>query len=210
MQSSATTVDAYLKSLPDDRRQTVQAVREVILKNLNAGFKEGMQYGMIGYCVPHSVYPAGYHCDPRQPLPFAGLASQKNYLSLYLMSVYGDGPHWDWFHEAWAKTGKKLNMGKCCIRFKRVEDLALDVIADALRRTTAQSYIAHYEDVLGQVRSRRQKGPSSAGEARGKRAGAAHVESATKPKLAKKPAAKTKMATKQKPAVNKKPAVKKR
>ncbi len=210
MQSSATTVDAYLKSLPDDRRETVQAVREVILKNLDAGFKEGMQYGMIGYCVPHSVYPAGYHCDPRQPLPFAGLASQKNYLSLYLMSVYGDGPHWDWFHEAWAKTGKKLNMGKCCIRFKRVEDLALDVIADALRRTTVQSYIAHYEDVLDQVRSRRQKGTASAGETRGKRAGAAQVESATKPKLAKKPAAKAKPATKRNPAVKKQTAAKKR
>ena len=210
MQSSATTVDAYLKSLPDDRRQTVQAVREVILKNLNAGFKEGMQYGMIGYCVPHSVYPAGYHCDPRQPLPFAGLASQKNYLSLYLMSVYGDGPHWDWFHEAWAKTGKKLNMGKCCIRFKRVEDLAFDVIADALRRTTAQSYIAHYEEVLSQVRSRRQKGPASAGEAPGKRAGAAPVKSAKKSHPTNKGTAKKKPATKRNSAVKKQPAAKKR
>lgn len=210
MQSSATTVDAYLKSLPEDRRESVRGVREVILRNLDAGFKEGMQYGMIGYFVPHTVYPAGYHCDPRQPLPFAGLASQKNYLSLYLMSVYGDGPHWNWFHEAWAKTGKKLNMGKCCIRFKRVEDLALDVIAEALRRTTAQSYISHYEDVLSQVRSRSQKGPASAGEARGKRAGAASVKSATKPKPAKKPTAKKKPAIKKKPAVKKKAAAKKR
>ena len=210
MQSSATTVDAYLKSLPGDRRETVQAVREVILKNLDAGFKEGMQYGMIGYCVPHSVYPAGYHCDPRQPLPFAGLASQKNYLSLYLMSVYGDGPHWNWFHEAWAKTGKKLNMGKCCIRFKRVEDLALDVIAEALRRTTAQSYIAHYEEVLRQTRSRPRKGPASAGAASGKRAGAAPVKSAKKSHPTKKGTVKKKPATKRNPAVKKQTAAKKR
>ena len=162
MQSSATTVDAYLKSLPADRRRAVEAVRRVILDNLDAGFAEGMQYGMIGYAVPHSVYPPGYHCNPKQPLPFACLASQKNYLSLYLMSVYGDGPHWDWFHAAWAKTGKKLNMGKCCIRFQRAEDLALDVIAEALRRTSAAAYIANYERVLGQMRSRPKGRPTAA------------------------------------------------
>jgi hypothetical protein len=154
---------------------------------------------MIGYFVPHSIYPAGYHCDPRQPLPFAGLASQKNYLSLYLMSVYGDGPHWNGFREAWAKTGKKLNMGKCCIRFKRAEDLALDVIADALRRTTAAGYIAHYEGVLSQTRGARQQEPVSSGKTRGKRARAAPVKSAAKRKAAKK-----------KTAVKKKPAARKR
>lgn len=209
MRSSATTVDAYLESLPDDRRESVRAVRDIIVKNLDAGFREGMQYGMIGYFVPHSVYPAGYHCDPRQPLPFAGLASQKNYLSLYLMSVYGDGPHWNWFHEAWAKTGKKLNMGKCCIRFKRAEDLALDVIADALRRTTAQSYIAHYEEVLNQVRSRPRKGPPSAGEARGARAGA-KVAAAKKSTTKAATKSETKATAKEKPVVKKKPATKKK
>ncbi len=167
MQSSAPSVEAYLKTLPKDRRTSVEVVRDVIRKNLDAGFEEGMQYGMIGYFVPHRVYPAGYHCNPKQPLPFAGLASQKNYLSLYLMSIYGEGPHWNGFREAWAKTGKKLNMGKCCIRFKRAEDLALDVIAEALRRTTAKAYIVHYEEVLSQVR-RRPKGRPIAAKTRGK------------------------------------------
>lgn len=148
MQSKATTVNQYLAEMPEDRRQAIQAVRSVLLDSLDGGFEEGMQYGMIGYFIPHSHYPAGYHCDPKQPLPFAGLASQKNYMSLYLMSVYGEGDHWSWFREAWAKTGKKLDMGKCCIRFRKVEDLALDVIAEAVRRTPAAKYIEFYENAL--------------------------------------------------------------
>lgn len=154
MQSKASTVDAYLKSLPEDRRTAVQAVREVFLKNLDKDYEEGMQYGMIGYYVPHKVFPPGYHCDPKQPLPFAGLASQKNHMSLYMMSLYGGGAGDDtceagglqaWFQDAWAKTGKKLDMGKCCIRFKKLDDLALDVIAEAIRRTPARKFIEHYE-----------------------------------------------------------------
>ncbi|MCC6130446.1 MAG: DUF1801 domain-containing protein, partial [Acidobacteria bacterium] len=128
MQSKAPTVDEYLASLPEDRRAALAAVRDVIRKNLDPSYEEGMQYGMIGYYVPHSVYPAGYHCDPKQPLPFAGLASQKGHMSLYLMCVYGDSEQEKWFREEWAKTGKKLDMGKSCVRFKKVEDLALGVI----------------------------------------------------------------------------------
>jgi hypothetical protein len=94
------------------------------------------------------VYPAGYHCDPRQPLPFAGLASQKQYMSVYLMPVYGEGEDEQWFRKAWAATGKKLDMGKCCIRFKKVEDLALDVIGEAIRRAPVQRHIAFYQEVL--------------------------------------------------------------
>ncbi|MGD9648981.1 MAG: DUF1801 domain-containing protein [Pirellulales bacterium] len=186
MQSSATSVAAYLKTLPPERRASVEAVRKVILQNLDAGFAEGMQYGMIGYFVPHRIYPAGYHCNPQQPLPFAGLASQKNYLSLYLMSIYGEGPHWNWFREAWAKTGKKLDMGKCCIRFKRAEDLALDVIGEALRRTTAKEYIARYEEVLGQMRSRPKGRPAPAAKTGQK--------STARPATKKKPARATKAA----------------
>src|SRR5882672_4093276 len=119
MQSKATTVEQYLAELPEDRRRAIAAVREVILENLDEDYEEGMQYGMIGYYVPHSVYPAGYHCDPGQPLPFAALASQKNYMSLYLMSLYGAGDHLKWFQQAWKKAGKKLDMGKCCVRFKK-------------------------------------------------------------------------------------------
>jgi hypothetical protein len=145
MQSKATTVEAYLAELPPDRRAAIGAVRRVILKNLDKDFQEGMAYGMIGYCVPHRLYPAGYHCDPKQGLPFAALASQKNHMALYLMSVYGSPEHERAFKEAWAKTGKTLDMGKSCIRFRRVEDLALDVIGDAIRRVKASGYIKAYE-----------------------------------------------------------------
>jgi Domain of unknown function (DU1801) len=148
MQSKATTVEQYLAELPEDRRKAIEAVRRVVLKNLDKDYEEGIQYGMIGYYVPHRVYPAGYHCDPRQPLPFAGLASQKNHMSLYLMCVYGSTDHAHWFTEAWAKTGKKLDMGKSCVRFKKVEDLALDVIGEAIKRVPAKQYIAYCEASL--------------------------------------------------------------
>lgn len=156
MHSAAETVDAYLAALPDDRRGLVDAVRKVILDNLDPAYVEIMQYGMIGYAVPHSLFPAGYHGDPKQPLPFAALASQKNYVSLYLMGLYcgsdGQGENDDaaWFRQAWADSGKKkLDMGKACIRFKKLDDIALDVIAEAIRRVPAQRYIERYRQVQG-------------------------------------------------------------
>ncbi|MGE3109563.1 MAG: DUF1801 domain-containing protein [Phycisphaerales bacterium] len=154
MQSKATTVEQYLAELPPDRRAAIEQVRTVILKNLDrgadgkSGYQEGMGYGMIGYHVPHHVYPPGYHCNPEMPLPFAGLASQKNHMSIYLMTVYGDGGHWREFTQAWARTGKKLDMGKCCIRFRKVEDLALDVIGEAICRTPVKRYIEFYEKAI--------------------------------------------------------------
>jgi hypothetical protein len=159
MQSKAATVAQYLKELPADRRTAITAVRAVIRANLDPLFEEGMQYGMIGYYVPHRVYPPGYHCDPCQPLPFICLASQKNYLSLYLGCAYGPDREQP-FRAAWAKTGKKLDMGKSCIRFKKVEDLALDVIGGAIRKTSARGFIKYYESVIKDVMrsSRRRKG----------------------------------------------------
>src|ERR1700757_5079896 len=150
MSNKPTTVAEYLSGLTEDRRKAIEAVRQVILKNLDKDYEEGIQYGMIGYYVPHRVHPAGYHCDPKQPLPFAGLASQKNYMSLYLMCVYGDTPHSDWFRNAWAKTGKKLDMGKSCIRFKKLDDLALDIIGEAIRRVPAKKYINYCQNALAQ------------------------------------------------------------
>ena len=156
----------YLKSLPDDRREAVNAVRKVIRANLDKQYEEGVQYGMIGYYVPHKIFPAGYHCDPKQPLPFAALASQKNYLSLYMMGVYcgcGEGPgsaetpDARWFREAWAKTGKKLDMGKACVRFKKVEDLALDVIGEAIKRMPAKIYIERYLATLAKTSAGKKK-----------------------------------------------------
>lgn len=147
MQSKAATVQQYLDELPADRRAAIEAVRSVILKNLDRkGFEEGIQYGMIGYYVPHSVFPAGYHCDPKQPLPFVALASQKNYMSLYM--TYGDEEQKAWFADAWAKTGKKLDMGKSCIKFKNVEELALEVVGEAIRRVPAEAFVASYEASL--------------------------------------------------------------
>ena len=155
VQSQAKTVKAYLAELPVDRRQIISAVRQVILDNIDSGFEEGMQYGMIGYYVPHSLYPAGYHCDPKQPLPFACLASQKNYCSLYMMALYtGDTPLSQWFLDAWKKSGKKLDMGKSCLRFKKLDDLALDVIGKAFRRISMKEYVGIYEAALKAPRER--------------------------------------------------------
>lgn len=149
MQSRAATVDAYLAELPDERRELIATVRQLILSNLDSSFEEGMQYGMIGYYVPHALYPAGYHCDPKQPLPFACLASQKNYCSLYMMALYtGMSPISQWFLDAWKKTGKKLDMGKSCLRFRKLDDLALNVLGEAFQRISAIKYIELYESTL--------------------------------------------------------------
>lgn len=148
VQSTTTTVDAYLAALPDDRREAIAAVRDVILKNLPKGVAEGMQYGMIGYFIPHSVYPPGYHCDPKQPLPVASIASQKSHMALYLMTVYGNETEEAWFRDAWTATGKKLDMGKACVRFKKIEQVPLEVVGEAFRRLSVESYIQRYEAVL--------------------------------------------------------------
>lgn len=150
MQSKANTVKEYLASLPTDRRTAIEAVRKVILANLDKDYEEGMQYGMIGYYVPHSVYPPGYHCNPKQPVPFVSLASQKNHMALYLGIPYcgcaggevtSDG---QWFRENWAKAGKKLDMGRACLRFNTLDDLALDVIGKAVKRIPAKRCILTY------------------------------------------------------------------
>lgn len=154
MQSKATTVKEYLAALPPERRDALEAVRAVIRRNLDSDYEEGMQYGMIGYYVPHRVFPPGYHCDPKQPLPFAGLAAQKNHLAVYLMAVYGDSEKQEWLRQEWTGAGKKLDMGKSCIRFKRVEDLALDVIGEAIRRVPAKKFIEMYEKSIPTMNTR--------------------------------------------------------
>lgn len=148
MQSKATTVAQYLAELPADRRAAIEAVRQVILKNIDKNVEEVMQYGMIGFCIPHRVYPPGYHCDPKLPLPYIFLASQKNHMSLYFGCVYGSSELAKWFKAEWAKTGKKLDMGKSCIRFRKLEDLALDVIGETIRRVSVKKFIAYYEAAI--------------------------------------------------------------
>lgn len=157
MQSKAKTVKEYLASLPEDRRKAIEAVRAVILKNLDKDYEEGMQYGAIGYYVPHGIYPHGYHCDPKQPLPFAGLGWQKNHMSFGMMCHYSDEAENKWFREEWAKTGKKLDMGKCCVRFKKLDDVPLELIGRAIKRVTAKKYIAMYEKALGPERLAKRK-----------------------------------------------------
>jgi hypothetical protein len=187
MQSKAATVEEYLAELPPERRAALEAVRNTILKNLDKGFQERMAYGMIGYSVPHSIYPSGYHCDPRQPLPYAGLASQKNHLSLYLMGMYCsciDGKESDllrWFRAEWEKTGKKLDMGRACIRFKKLDDLPLDLIGEAIRRVPVKKCIDYYEAARGSMNTGAAGGATSAAK------GAAR-KPASKSKRSAKPA----------------------
>ena len=145
MKIEAASVEEYLAKLPEDRRAALQAVRETILKNLDSGYKESLQYGMISYCVPHSLFPPGYHCDPAQPLPFASLGSQKNHMAVYLMSVYGNPDHEKWFRQAWAKTGKKLDMGKSCVRFRDLDGVVLDAVGRAIAAVPPERMIELYE-----------------------------------------------------------------
>jgi len=146
MQSKAKTVNQYLKELPADRKAELSKVLAVIRKNLPKGLTEQMSSGMIGYVVPHKLYPPGYHCDPKQALPFAGLAAQKNYMSLYMMTVYGDPRMQKWLREQFDARGKRLDMGKSCIRFRKADDLPLDVIGEAIGRVSVADYITFCED----------------------------------------------------------------
>jgi Domain of unknown function (DU1801) len=145
MQSKAPTVTEYLASLPEERRKAIATVRSVIKKNLPKGYRETMQYGMITYVVPLERYPQGYLGKKDVPLPFVSLASQKNHMAAYLLHVYGDAQLKHWFQTAWKKSGKKLDMGKSCVRFKKVEDLALDVVGESVARMPVDRFIAFFE-----------------------------------------------------------------
>jgi hypothetical protein len=140
--SSARTVERYLAELPAPRRAALEVVRSVILENLPVGFDEGMEYGMISYYVPLERYPDTYN---GQALCIAGLASQKNHMAVYLMSVYGHAETRRWFQAAYRASGKKLDMGKSCLRFRSLDDLALSVVGEAIRRVSVDAYIAEYE-----------------------------------------------------------------
>ena len=142
MTSDAKSVDEYLRSLAPDRGEALQAVREVILANLAQGFEEVMQYGMIGYVIPLACYPRTYN---GKPLELAGLASQKNYMALYLMNVYGNPDIEHWFKQQFEARGKKLDMGKSCVRFKRLEDLPLGLIGETISRTSVEDFLRRYE-----------------------------------------------------------------
>jgi uncharacterized protein YdhG (YjbR/CyaY superfamily) len=141
----AKTPAQYIAALPPDRKGAVKRLREQIRNNLPRGFEETIDYGMIGYVVPHSVYPAGYHADPQRGVPFIALASQKQYVSLYHMGLY-DGPLQEWFKAEWPKhTSARLDLGKCCLRFRNVDEIPYDLIGKLARRMTPRAWIEVYE-----------------------------------------------------------------
>jgi len=149
MQSKAATVNDYVAELPEDRQKIVNEFRKVVKKNLPKGFQECMNYGMIGWVVPHSKYPAGYHCNPKDPLPFMGLASQKGSVNFYHMGIYADPKLLKWFTEAHAKASpKKLDMGKSCIRYKKMEDIPFQLYAELVSKISVDDWIARYEKML--------------------------------------------------------------
>lgn len=145
MTSTATTPEEYIASLPADRQEAIIAVRETILANLPSGFEEGMQYGHIGYFVPHSRYPNGYHCDPKQPLPVYCLGSQKNHMAVYMFCVYCNPQLSEQFREDYLATGKKLDMGASCVRFKKLENLPLELIGKTIANIKVDDFIQGYE-----------------------------------------------------------------
>jgi hypothetical protein len=146
MHSDAATPDEYIENLPEERKEILAALRSAINKNLPKGFKEEMGYGMLGWVVPHNLYAAGYHCDPKQPLPFLGFASQKNHIAVYHMGIYSSPELLEWFQTEWPNhSSKKLDMGKSCIRFKRPADVPVALIGELASKMTPQKWIDLYE-----------------------------------------------------------------
>ena len=154
MTSKAELPEDYIEELPEDRKPVMQALREAILANLPQGFQEIMNYGMLGYVVPHTIYPSGYHCTPKLPLPFMGLASQKNFIALYHMGMYADKELLDWFTAEYPKHCKtKLDMGKSCIRFKKTTDIPIQLIGELASKMSVQEWIDLYEKTYRGVKS---------------------------------------------------------
>lgn len=149
MTSTASTPAEYLESLDPDRKEALSKLRNAILKSLPAGFEECMNYGMLGYVIPHSIYPAGYHCDPKLPLPFLALASQKNFIAFYHMGIYANQGLMDWFTAEWPKySTRKLDMGKSCIRFKYLNEIPVDLIAKLCEKVSVEQWISTYESAF--------------------------------------------------------------
>lgn len=146
MKYKAATPEDYVAQLPEDRKEVIEKLRRVILKNLPDGFEEGINYGMIGYYVPHSIYPDGYHCTPELPLPFMNIASQKNSVNVYHSGIYADKDLYDWFVDEYSKYSKrKLDMGKSCIRFKKLDEIPYKLIGELCKKLSVKQWIKMYE-----------------------------------------------------------------
>ena len=149
MKIEAQSVQEYLENLPDERKEPIEKLKKIISENLPNGFEEQLSYGMIGYVVPKSIYPKGYHCTPELPLPFLSIASQKNSINLYHMGIYADEKLLNWFQEEFPKhSKKKLDMGKSCMRFKKPEDIPYELIGELARKMTPKDWIEKYENAF--------------------------------------------------------------
>ena len=152
MQIKANTVEEYMSQLPEDRKQPMQSLRDIIKKNLPTGFEETISYGMIGYVVPHSIFPAGYHCKPEEQLPFLNIASQKNFIALYHMGIYANEALLQWFLAEYPKYSKsKLDMGKSCIRFKKPDQIPLELIGELATKISVNEWIDMYQKAFRKV-----------------------------------------------------------
>ena len=149
MQYKASSPADYISQIPEERKATLKKLRETINQNLPKGFEEGIQYGMIGYYVPHSKYPDGYHCNPKEPLPFMSIASQKNFVALYHSGLYANKTLYNWFVSEYPKHAKtKLDMGKSCVRFKKMDDIPYKLVGELCQKITADDYIEIYEAAI--------------------------------------------------------------
>ena len=149
MISKANTIPEYLAAIPEERAVIIEKLRNVITKNLPKGFEEGMQYGMIGYFVPHKMYPNGYHCNPIEPLPFMSIASQKNSINIYHMGLYANKELYDWFVTEYSKQfSRKLDIGKSCIRFKKETDIPFDILEKLMQKIPVEEWISTYESSI--------------------------------------------------------------
>lgn len=146
MQYTASTVEEYMQQIPVERKAAMEKLRKAIKQNIPKGFKEVMSYGMIGYVIPHKLYPPGYHCDPKLPLPFMNIASQKNFIAVYNMGLYADKKLMEWFTSEYAKrVPGKLDMGKSCMRFKKPEQIPFDLVGELAGKMTVADWISMYE-----------------------------------------------------------------
>ena len=149
MTSDAKTPEEYINSLPQDRKDAISKLRKIIIKKIPKGFSETISYGMLGYVVPHSIYPDGYHCDPKLPLPFMSIASQKNFVGVYHMGIYANKELYDWFVNEYPKhSNRKIDMGKSCIRLKKIEEIPYELIGELASKMTPKEWIKIYENAI--------------------------------------------------------------
>ena len=148
MKPTGETVDAILENIPEERKEAFQRLHQIIVDHLPAGLEPGLSYGNLGYVVPHSLYPAGYHCKPSEPLPLAWIASQKNSINFYHMGIYADPKLLDWFVAEYPKhSNQKLDMGKSCMRFKKPEHIPFELLGQLMGKMTAAQWIDMYESL---------------------------------------------------------------